>query len=157
MAIGTDALIDFFGTQDVADDTSTSTISSGAFSVAADVASWTNDDDAPAAGFTLECQFDTTMPTVGHIGLFAHILNVQSTNDTEIPATNHLSHWLGNFKIPFSVAADTNFHAAVPYAVLPNMITSQVYDFYIYNFGTSQTIGVDWNLWVTPLTKGPHA
>ena len=62
MAIGADSNIDFFGTQDVVDDTSTSTIANNAFSVAADIAEWTNTDVAPMANFVLECQFDTTAP-----------------------------------------------------------------------------------------------
>jgi len=39
----------------------------------------------------------------------------------------------------------------------PGTQTSQIYRFFIKNDGTAQTIGTSWNLWVTPVTQGPHA
>jgi len=156
MAIATDSVIVFHGTQDVADDTSTSTIADGAYSVAADVSTWTNDDDAPLGQAVLECQFDTTMPTVGNIGLFARCLNVVSTSDPEVPSDNYPHIFVGTFPIPFGVANDVNFFTIIPLFQIPGFLTSQTIDWYLKNNGTGQTIGVDWNLWITPLTHGPH-
>jgi len=157
MAIGTDSVVLFFGTQDQVDDGTTSTISNNAFSVAADISAWTNDDDAPLAGAVLECQFDTTMPTVGSIGLYARLLNVQSTNDVGVPDANHESLFLGSFPIDFGVSPDVNFFSVIPMFQIPALITSQQIEFYLKNEATAQTIGIDWNLWITPLTHGPHA
>lgn len=159
MAISSDATIHFWGTQDQVDDGTTSTIATTAFSVAADISTWTNDDDAPYASFVLECQFDTTAPTDGEgsIDLYARLLNVQSTSDVGEPSATNLNHYLGSFPIDWTIAADTNYFSVIPFATLPNMITSQQYDFYIHNNATGQTIGVDWNMWITPFTFGPHA
>ena len=157
MTIGTDSVIDFFGTQDAVDDGTTSTIATTAFSVAADISAWTNDDDAPLANFVLECQFDTTFPTVGTIDLYARPMNLQSTSDPGAPDASNLNNYLGHFPIDFGIAADTNYFSYLYGAQLPNNITSQIYEFYLHNNATGQTMGVDWNLWITPFTRGPHA
>ncbi|KKM27705.1 hypothetical protein LCGC14_1572090 [marine sediment metagenome] len=158
MAIGTDAGIWFFGTQDVVDDTSTSTISSGSFSVAADAKlDWTNDDNAPYGSAVLECQFDTTMPTVGSIGLYAKLLNIQSTNDEGDTDGSYAPHFVGTFQIDFGVANDTNFFTVIDLFEMPQAGAAQAIVWFIKNEGTGQTIGVDWNLWITPKAFGPHA
>ena len=159
MAIGTNDNIDKFGTQDVVDDTSTSLITNTSFSVAADIATWTNDDDAPLANFVLECQFDTTAPTddVGSIDLYARVLNIQSTNDPGEPSATNKNYYLGHFPIDWTIANDVNYFSYIYGARLPNTQTSQQYDFYIHNNATGQQIGVDWNMWITPLTEGPSA
>lgn len=155
MAIGTDSVIVFWGTQDQIDDGTTGTVADGAFSEAS--SAWTNDDDAPFAQFILECQFDTTMPTVGAIDLYARPLNIQSTNEPGVPDVNNKSVLMGSFQIDFGVANDTNFFTVIEFAELPGFKTSQVYEFYFHNNATGRTIGIDWNLWVTPFTHGPHA
>lgn len=155
MTIGANARITFWGTQDQIDDGTTAAVANNAFSEAS--ISWTNDDDAPNAQFVLECQFDTTMPTVGTIDLFCRPLNIQSTNDPGVPDANNENTYLGSFPIDFGVAADTNFFAYIPFFELPGFQTSQIYEFYFRNNNTGQTIGSDWNLWITPLTDGPHA
>ena len=156
MTIGADSVIVFFGTQDQVDDGSTSTITNNAFSAAADVSTWTNDDDAPLGAAVLECQFDTTMPTVGSIGLFAHLLNVQGTNESGVPDGSNEHVHVGTFRIDFGVAADVNFFTIIPLFQMPMVKASQEVDWYLKNEGTGQTIGIDWNLWITPLTHGPH-
>ena len=158
MTIGTNDSIPKFGTQDQVDDGTTSTIANNAFSVAADITTWTNDEDAPFAKFILECQFDTTMPTVGIIDLFGRPLDIQSTNEPGEPDANHELTWIGAFPIDFGVAADTNFftHCSVDLTELLFQ-TSQTIDFYLRNNATGQTIGVDWNLWIQPWAWGPKA
>ncbi len=155
MAIGTDSLIDFFGTQDQVDDGTTATVATTAFSEAS--SELTNDDDAPFVNAVLECQFDTTFPTLGSIDLYCRPLNIVSTSDPGVPDANNLTHFLGFFPIDFGVAADTNYFSHLYGARLPNNIISQIYEFYFHNNATGQTIGQDWNLWVTPTTVGPHA
>lgn len=155
MAIAADAVILFQGTQDEITTGTPGTVATGAFSVAADTADWTNDDDAPLAGAVLKCQFDTTFPTVGSIGLYARMMNIQGTND-ELDDSDAF-HFLGAFKIPFGLAADTDYYSAIPMISLPWHYTSQVLHFYIKNEATAQTIGTGWQVWITPITHGPHA
>ena len=154
MAIGTNSTIVFWGTQDQIDDGTTATVATTAFSESS--SAWTNDDDSPYAQFVLECQFDTSMPTVGSIDLYCRPLNVQSTNDPGAPDASNMVFYVGSFPIDFGVAADTNFFTVIPKAELPGFATSQEYEFYFHNNATGQTVGADWNLWITPFTYGPH-
>ena len=159
MTIGTNSNIDFFGTQDVVDDTTTSSIVNNAFSVTADIAEWTNDDDAPLANFVLECQFTTTAPTdnLGSIGLYARVMNIQGANDPGVPSALNKNIYLGHFPIDWGVAADTLYFSYIYGVRLPNNISSQKYEFYIHNNGTEQVIAANWNMWIRPWTEGPHA
>jgi len=159
MAIGTDSAIWFFGTQDEVTSGTPATIASNGFGKADQGATvnWTNDDDAIEAAAVLKCQFDTTMPTVGAIDLYAHLLNVQSTNDLNAPDASFKHVYCGTFLIDYGVAADTDFYTAIPRFNLPAIGTSQAIDWYLHNDATSQTIGVSWQLWITPKAKGPHA
>lgn len=156
MAISTNDAILKFGTQDQVDSTS-GTVADGAFSVAGDIVAWTNDDDASRASAVLKCQFDVTMPTVGSIGLYARPINIEGTNDAPVPDANFEHYLVGVFPIDFGVAADTDFYTAIPVFQIPQMKASQEIEFYIKNEGTGQTIGTSWNLWITPITDGPHA
>lgn len=160
MPITTNDAIEKFGTQDEVTTTSSpgpGTIADGGFSQFDDIVQWTNDDDAPFAAALLKCQFDTTMPTAGSIPLFARPMNVEGTNDVAQPDANFENYLVGVFPIDFGVSNDVNFYTAIPFLKLPNMGPSQVFEFYIKNEGTGQTIGVDWQLWVRPLADGPHA
>lgn len=156
MAIGTDSLIDFFGTQDSVDDGSTSSVADAAFSVAADITTWTNDDDAPACVMVLRCQW-ATLPTDGSsINVYARKLNIQSTNDSPIPSANNMDQYIGSFTVDGDVATSTDAYHVTNWLTLPNHTTSQEYEFYFEN-QTGQTISASWAAWITPLTKGPHA
>jgi len=159
MAIGTDANIWFFGTQDEVTSGTPATIANDAFGKADQGASvnWTNDDDAIYASAVLKCQFDSTMPTVGNIWLIAHCLNVQSTNDPGVPDANFPHIVVGTFPIDYGVAADTDFYTIIPTFEIPQFDTSQAINWYLKNNGTSQTLGVSWQLWIAPKTTGPHA
>lgn len=157
MAISTDAAILFFGTEDQIDSTA-GTIADNTFSVAGDVDStWSNDDDAPLGAALLKCQFDTTMPTVGSIGLHARLLDVDGTSDMPIPSANYPHIYVGTFPIDFGVANDVDFYTMIPLFQMPMYQTSQIIEWYLKNDGTGQTIGAAWSLWVTPITQGPHA
>jgi len=159
MAIGTDAGIWFFGTQDEVTSGTPATIASAAFGKAdqGGTVNWTNDDDSTDAAAVLKCQFDTTMPTVGSIDLFAHLLNVQGTSDPNPPDANFEHIYVGTFPIDFDVAADTDFITMIDNFEIPMIGSAQAIDWYIRNNGTSQTIGVSWQLWITPKAVGPHA
>lgn len=155
MTIATNDTIWKFGTQDEVTTGTPSTVANDAFSDSDDTANWTNDDDAPWASATLKFQFDTTFPTVGFIGLYATLKDVQSTNDELDDSDGY--HFLGTFKIPYGSTADTDYYANIPMIELPQAGASQVILFKIKNEGTGQTIGTAWQLWITPRTYGPHA
>jgi len=157
MTIGTNDTKPKFGTQDSIDDGSTSTIANDAYSVAGDITEWTNDEDAPFANFILKCQFDTTMPTVGVIDLYARPTNIEGVNEAEVPDDNHPFIYIDSFPIDFGVANDVDFYTTIVGAVLPNFKTSQTYEFYLKNNASAQTMGVSWALWINPYTWGPSA
>lgn len=153
MAIGTDSAIDFFGTQDAVTTTGGST-ADGAFTSAGQ---WTNDDDAPEAGFTLVAQWATATSIAGKpINLYTRLHNIQSTNDAPAPSATNPVVFLGSFIAPESTGS-TDFYMPLASGTtrLPNQYTSQVHDFYIEN-RTGQTISANWSLYVTPITVGPH-
>lgn len=157
MAISTNDAILKFGTQDEVTSGTPATIADGAYGKADQGASvsWTNTDDSPYGSAVLKCQFDTTMPTAGSIRLLAHLLNVQSTNDLNAPDANFPFIPIGTFPIDFGVANDVNFYTAIPFFQMPSMYTASAIDWYLHNNGTSQTIGVSWQLWITPTAFGP--
>ena len=152
MAISTNSLIEFFGTQDDVTNASNSTVAAGAYSVAADIDDWTNDDDAPEAAAVLHYAAASSPTAGGSVGLYAILKNIDSTNDESVPtASDESAHLLGVFKIP---NATSSYIAAR--IRLPNTSTSQVYEFYLKN-NTDQTMSNTWTLKVTPVTVGPHA
>ena len=155
MAIGTDAGIEFFGTKDVLG-TTTSAVTDGSFSAGTgDLVAWTNDDDAPEAAFALEFTTATTGDANSSLLLHARLMNVGSagTEDEEVPDANFTQHFLGFFS---HNNPSTGAQTAALRAVLPNTVTSQVYEFYVENL-TGQTISAGWELSVTPISIGPHA
>jgi len=155
MTIGTGDLIAKFGTQDQLDDTSTSAVADGAKSVAADISSWTNDDDAPFIACVLKTDSSQTTPgAVGKtVSLFARLLNIQSTNDQPEPDASFDGQYIGTFIL--DNASGTQY---VPLAggvgTLNPQYSSQVYDFYLLNeLGVSLAAG--WALYGTPIAFGP--
>jgi hypothetical protein len=160
MAITTDDTVIKYGTQDEVTVASPGAVSNGAFSAAADVNDWTNDDDAPLAMFVLVLQDLSGAATAGDtIDLYCKPLNmVNSTGDHQGPNANCKSIYLGSFLIDAVDPAATDDNYVLGPVALPNVKTSQEYEFYIYNNLT--TVGIDaadWELWVTPISFGPHA
>jgi hypothetical protein len=157
MAISTNDLIDKFGTQDRVDDTSTSAIASGAFSVAADVSTWTNDDDAPEAVFALKCQWATVTNVANKVvNLYAKPLNIQGANDPVDPSTNRKGTLIGKFTVYAASTGTDYWFNSDDICPLPNYQSSQDYEFYLENL-TGQQISAGWELYITPKTVGPHA
>lgn len=159
MAIATGDIILKFGTQDEVTSGTPATIADDAYGKADQGATvnWTNSDNAPNGSAVLKAQFDTTMPTVGSIELFAHLLNVQSTNDVGAPDANNPLVWVGGFDIDFGIAADTDFYMILPDFEMPQAGDAQAIDWYLKNAATGQTLGVSWQLWITPKTFGAAA
>jgi hypothetical protein len=157
MSIGTNDLVDKFGTQDQVDDGSTSAIASAAMSVAADAATWTNDDDAPEAVFALKCQWATVTNVANKVvNLYAKPLNIQSTNDPVDPSTSRKATLIGKFTVYAASTGTDYWFNSDDVCPLPNFHTSQEYEFYIENL-TGQQISAGWALYITPKTVGPKA
>ena len=152
MAIGTGTAVDFFGTQDTLG-TSSAAVLTTAYSVASDLSTWTNDDDAKSASITLLANFTVAPAANTSINLYARLLAVQSTNDNTIPAATYQHTYLGSFTL------DTTSTAAQYTTIdisLPNGLTSQTYEFYVEN-GTDQSLPAGWDLYITPKAIGPTA
>ena len=154
MAIGTDAAIDFFGAQDTLG-TSSASVANGVISLAGDLSTWTNDDDAREAAFVLEFTTATTGTANTFVDLYCRLLNVgdAGTEDEEAPdVTNFLHKFVGSFphNNPSTSAQTSSLRG-----FLPNTKASQEYEFYIVN-NLGQTISAGWDLHVTPVAVGPH-
>ena len=155
MAIGTDAAIEFYGTQDtVTAGGGTSAVSNSAFSASGDVVSggWTNDDDAVYASMVGAFTFGTAPTSYSVINLYARLMDIDGTNDQDTPTATYTHTYLGSF--PVRNSASTQYVSIE--IGLPNTKTSQVYEFYIEN-KTGQTISAGWTMKVTPKALGPHA
>lgn len=149
MAISTDAAIDFFGTQDTITG-SGGTVADGAFGAAA--TTWTNDDDAREASIILDCSYTTAPDANSAVNLYLRLLNIEGTNDQDVPDANFPHVFVGSFPLN-----DVTTQQWIPIDIrLPNTKTSQEYNFYIENNG-GQTMDSDWDLHITPKTVGPHA
>lgn len=150
MAISTDAAIEFFGTQDTLG-TSSAAVSSTNFSIASDLSTFTNDDDAPQASVTLFVDYSVAPTASSSISLFLQLLNVQSTNDNDVPDANFQHVFVGAFPVNNVTTAQ---YITIDIA-LPNGKTSQEYVPFIQN-NTGQTIPAGWDMFITPKTIGPH-
>lgn len=149
MAISTNSAIEFFGTQDTITG-SGATVADAAFGAAA--TTWTNDDDAEKAAIVLSCSYTVAPDANSYVNLYLRPLNIQSTNDQDVPDSNFKHVYAGSF--PLNNVTTQQY---IPIdIVLPNTVTSQQYNFYIENDG-GQTMDSDWNLYVTPKATGPHA
>jgi len=149
MAIGTGSLIEFFGTQDTITG-SGATVADAAFGAAA--TTWTNDDDAPRASVVLAGTYSVAPTANTVVNLYLRPLDIQSTNDQDVPDANYTHVYAGSFPINDVTSAQ---YIAIDIS-LPNNYTSQQYNFYIEN-KAGQTLGSGWTLYVTPKTYGPHA
>lgn len=159
MTIGSDSLIDFFGTQDlITHATTAGSIADDAFSVvqAADVLPWTNDDDSPTCVMVLKCQWATAPDDGSVVNIHGRKMNIEGTNDSPKPDAANLDQFIGSFTVDGTVATATNTYLVTRWLSLPNHISSQIYDMYFEN-KSGQTISSGWTAWITPLTKGPHA
>lgn len=150
MAISTDAAVEFFGTQDTLG-TSSAAVANNAFSIAGDLSTWVNDDDAPQASVVLLANFSVAPTANSSINLYLRPLDIQSTNDSTVPDANFQHVYAGSFPLNDSTVAQyINIQIA-----LPNNATSQNYEFYVEN-KSGQSLPSGWDIYVTPKTLGPH-
>ena len=155
MTIGADDAIDKFGSRTALGNT-TSAVTNNSFSDGTnDLDAWTNSDDADFAAMTLEFTTATTGDAGSVVNLYARLMNIGNagTEDAEVPDTNFPNTYMGSF--PHNNPS-TSAQAAPIIISLPNVVTSQVYEFYIEN-KLGQDISSGWELTVSPKAKGPHA
>ena len=151
MAIGTNAGIDFFGTADNLD-SSTSAVSSAAWSVVADMPAWTNDDDAGGAAITVEGTLGAAVAAGKSIDLYVRKINTIDTTDDDSAINDEFPHqYIGSFPMDEDTAQRYTLMIA-----LPNYKTSSEFEFYIYN-GSGQSLSSGWKMLITPKAMGPHA
>ena len=83
----TNDMIRKFFTTDAIDDGTTSAILNGEFSVAGDITTWTNTDDATHGVFILNATFSAAPTANTTIDLFAQLMNIDGTSDAPVPGT----------------------------------------------------------------------
>ena len=149
MAIGTDTIIEYFGTREEITSTP-STVANTGFSTLTDIPAWTNDDDAPSAMFTLEGTSGAAIVAGQTIDLYVRKINVDSTSDDIDIDADFKHEYLGSFPMDVGTAQRYTLES-----YLPNFKTSSEFEFRIYN-GSGQTL-TSWKLSITPKTVGKHA
>ncbi len=151
MAIAADSAIEFFGTQDTLG-TSSAAVADDAFSIAGDLSTWVNDDDAPMAAVVLLANFSVAPDTNSSINLYLRLLDFEGTNDGDVPDANFQHVYVGSFPLN-----DVTTAQYIPIQIsLPNVETSQNYEFYVEN-KSGQSLPAAWDIFVTPKAIGPHA
>lgn len=155
MAIETNTLIDFFGTEDTVT-SSSSAVSDGAFSSSSDVTAWANDDDAVFADIVFTGQYPSgTLDDPAPVHLYERKMNVDGSADEAQPDAGHKKGYIGTFFIDPNLGTATNTSDSIQIP-LRNNYTSQQYEFYIENQSGVQ-ISAGWTLKITPKAIGPHA
>ena len=152
MTIGTDALIEFFGSETDITNASNGTIVADAYSAAGDIDTWDNSDDSPMAVFALGYAAASAPTAGGWVALYATLVDIDDANNDESTptASDESAHPLGIFRIPNATSSHVSLRA-----VLPNAESSQTYQFFLKN-KTDQTMSDTWTLKVKSVTYGPH-
>ena len=150
MAIGTDTIIEYFGTQDELTSTP-ATVNAGLFSSLTDVPAWTNTDDAPQAMITLQGTSGAAIVAGKTIDLYVRKINVIDTTSDDIDIDANFKH---EFLASFPMAVGTAQRYTLE-TYLPNFKTSSEFEFRIYN-GSGQTFTL-WKMSITPKAFGKHA
>lgn len=153
MAIGTDAAVRFYGTQDPLADSS-ALVGVGNFSIASDLLTWTNTDGAPEAAIILEVTMDVAAADNSGCYMYFRALAVQSTNDDAVPTAVYRHTPIAFF--PVAPVPALTIQRSTVVVALPNYKTSSKWEVYIEN-QTGQIIEAGWTVFVTPITIGPKA
>lgn len=101
----------------------------------------------PDGRFVLAATFSVA-PTEGTtIALYARPIDIDGTNDAEVPETTRPTQYIGSFVV--------NNVTTTQYMELYAQNLPWKADYYIHNNGTGQTISAGWTLKVTPYTLKP--
>ena len=103
----------------------------------------------PDAKFVISVTFGTA-PTEGTtLALYARPLDIDGTNDAEVPETTRPTVFIGTFAV--------NNVTTAQYIELLAQDVPWSASYYIHNNGTGQTVSSGWTLKVTPCTVAPAA
>ena len=103
----------------------------------------------PDAKFVISVTFGTA-PTEGTtLALYARPLDIDGTNDAEVPETTRPTVFIGTFSV--------NNVTTAQYIELLAQDVPWSASYYIHNNGTGQTVSAGWTLKVTPCTVAPAA
>jgi hypothetical protein len=103
----------------------------------------------PDAKFVLAVTFGTA-PTEGTtLALYARPLDIDGTNDAEVPETTRPTVFIGTFVV-------NNVTTAQPIELIAQDVPWNA-AYYLHNNGTGQTVSAGWTLKVTPFTVASAA
>lgn len=155
MAIGTNDAIDKFGTlSNLA--SSSAAVVDAAFSVAGDLVTFTNTNDAKEAVAVLTWQYPSgTLDAGATVSLHARRLDWTGTTDEEVPSTDYSGAYIGSFSLDDGLAVTTDSYSVIRIPLL-NSKSAQEYEFYIQNNSGVQ-ITAGWTIDITPVAVGPKA
>ena len=103
----------------------------------------------PDAKFVISVTFGTA-PTEGTtLALYARPLDIDGTNDAEVPETTQPTVFIGTFVV--------NNVTTAQYIELLAQDVPWSASYYIHNNGAGQTVSAGWTLKVTPCTVAPAA
>lgn len=104
-------------------------------------------EGAPDAEFVLGFTFGTA-PTEGTVlALYARPLDIDSTNDAEVPEAARPTRHVGTFVV--------NNVTSAQYAICLGRRLPKLASYYVHNAGTGQTVSAGWTLKVTPIALTP--
>lgn len=140
-------IIRSFGTQKTLE-ANGGTIANNAITQANDASYSTSADGTnyPDAEFVASFAFSVA-PTEGTVlALIARTLNIDGTNDAEVPEAARADRYVGQFVV--------NNVTTTQYAACFARNVPREADYYLLNSGTGQTVSAGWTLKVTPMTFG---
>lgn len=102
----------------------------------------------PDVEFVLTCAFGTA-PTEGAVvALYARPLDIDSTNDAEVPEVARPTVFVGSFTVNNVTTTQT-----IPLNGIYAQDVPKKADYYLHNNGTGQSISTGWKLLATPRTR----
>ncbi len=157
MTIGENAAVWFPGTQDdLASSSALVGAALGSFSIATDLAEWTNDDDATHVAITVEVTMAVTAANNSGVNIYFQLLDVVATSEDDSPPTGvYTKTFMGFFPISPGLTTSIQRSTIGPIA-LPFYQTSSKFAVWLEN-DTDEEIDAGWTVFVTPMSLGPHA
>ena len=103
----------------------------------------------PDAKFVIAATFVTAPAEGTTLALYARPLDIDGTNDAEVPETTRPTVFIGTFSV--------NNVTTAQYIELLAQDVPWSASYYIHNNGAGQTVSAGWTLKVTPCTVAPAA
>lgn len=146
MAINVGAAIINYGTRAVVHDGATQAVVNGAYSN--DPVSWTNSDDVGSVSFMFSWQYASgTLADSAHVEVYVRLLNIDGTNDANVPDDDYPETLIGTIQVDAALAATTTQYAPALDIPLPAFETGQAMEFYFKNrTGVTISAGWDWDV-----------